>query len=380
MKILFNCIVNREGGAIQNAANFISNAYADGGHEYFFIVSEAVYEVIIAWNCVDERVLVVGHPLYNSDTRSSVAKLEIEFQPDIVYTMAGPSYIKFKSFHVLGISDGYITHADLDVFFYGRSFLEGVKHLFKTILKGLLSRREGNGYIFQTETSRQGYCSRYFLKAKKTRVVPNALGRSFGSSNLRLQKHSAAADRKCYILCPSSDYSHKDLYIIKRIAKLVSEDITEAKGVELIFYVTVARNSPFAALINEINAASPLVQVVNKGPYLYSDASEVYADCDVVFMPSVLETFSTSYLEALAAGKALVVADKAFSREICGNAAVYFTPKNAKSALKCILKVRCSAASDVMHSYSAVLDKYGEYEGRYNQIIRSLQVLRFGEC
>ena len=53
--------------------------------------------------------------------RAKEVKLsEKEFNPDIVYTMGGPSYFLFKSYHVMGISDPYITHAKILNFYENR--------------------------------------------------------------------------------------------------------------------------------------------------------------------------------------------------------------------------------------------------------------------
>ena len=59
--------------------------------------------------------------------------------------------------------------------------------------------------------------------------------------------------------------------------------------------------------------------VKNIGPYHYSEISSHYAQADIVFVPSLLETFSATYLEAMVANKPLVVAQKDFAKEVCKN-------------------------------------------------------------
>lgn len=369
MNILFNCTVNREGGAVQNAANFICLARNDKQNSFMFLVSLPVYNLLSEWGGVDERIVLTDHPLSSRKVQEDVARLECYFKPDIVYTMAGPSYLKFKNNHVLGVSDGYITHAGLDSFFYGRSFFNGFKHFLKTIVKGCLSRFEGDFFIFQTETSRAGYCQRFFISKDKTRVIPNAVGKAFSGEEALIGRE--VSEGELVILCPSADYSHKDLFIIKRIAELVHKEGACA-GKKLVFIVTVNEASLFSKAVSDINEITPLVSVYNRGPYSYAQASELYSECDVVFMPSILETFSTSYLEALAAGKLLVVADKLFAREICADAAIYFTPKSERSALSSFSDiVKFSSAPDYERS-RAVLHKYGDYEKRYSAIIADI--------
>ena len=55
-----------------------------------------------------------------------------------------------------------------------------------------------------------------------------------------------------------------------------------------------------------------------------SDLARHYAAADGVFLPSMAEIFSATWLEAFAAGKPLLCADIEAAREICGNGAHYF--------------------------------------------------------
>lgn len=372
MKILFNCTVNNVGGAVQNAANFIVLARADKLNVFVFIVSLPIYELLALWGEVDETVIVIDHPLFSRNVRQAVAGIEAEFDPDVVYTMAGPSYLRFSSRHVLGISDGYITHASLDSFFYARFLLQGFKHFFKSKLKGFSARFEGDFFIFQTEASRQGFCNRYFADVQKTQVVPNAIGKSFADRSGEQEVSAISAKDNMVILCPSADYPHKDLMIIERIANVVARNPQAYVGVSLKFVVTVGKDSEFCKRIPYINSVSRRVSVVNNGPYSYSAASCLYQSCDIVFMPSILETFSTSYLEALASRKLLLVADKQFSREICGGAAIYFRAKSEVSALNSLNAISEDKISVDEEKYCSVLAKYGGYERRYAALLSGI--------
>lgn len=372
VKILFNCVVNSKGGAVQNAANFISIARRDEEHVFQFIVSRAVYAVLKGWGENDELVHVVDHPLTGKNSRKLVSEIERDFGPDVVYTMAGPSYLKFCNMHVLGISDAYTTHAKVADFFYGRSIIGGLKHLFKSFLKGILARTEGDFFIFQTETARAGFCGRYHVKNYTTRVVSNSLGKSFLNSYPdRPQLPDYEVD-DIRLLCPAADYPHKDLFIIKRIAALVAASSERFEFRRLVFYVTVDSASGFAKEIPAINRLTNRVFVVNKGPFSYTQALDVYNDSDIVFMPSVLETFSTSYLEALASGKILLTADKPFSREICSEAAYYFTPKDELSALEAIQRIFLHKPCPDSLRAREVLVKYGDYYRRYSSLMKAI--------
>jgi glycosyltransferase involved in cell wall biosynthesis len=61
-------------------------------------------------------------------------------------------------------------------------------------------------------------------------------------------------------------------------------------------------------------------------------------------MPSLLETFSANYPEAMATGRPLVATDLDFARAICGDAAVFFESRSAESAAGAILELLGSEA------------------------------------
>ena len=127
MKILFNSSNSVVGGAVQNAANFIKYALSDSSITYLFLVSNEIYEILNRWGISDNRVYSTAPPVQSISVRKKIKRIEKDFCPDLVFTMAGPTYVRFKSPHVMGISDPYITHSsfltfDITVLFRSQPF------------------------------------------------------------------------------------------------------------------------------------------------------------------------------------------------------------------------------------------------------------------
>lgn len=370
MRILFNCSVNIVGGAVQNAANFIKYAALSSEHDFVFLISKPVKKILQDWGVINIDSYVLDSPSQSNAARLKALEIEHNFSPDVVYTMAGPTYIRFKSIHIMGISDPYITHADKLSLFLNRSFNDAVTFGFKELVKGMISRLTADHYVFQTETSRKGFSKRYFLKSEKTSILQNAIGEDFNSftpvSNETLAK-------PCKVFVPSAYYPHKNLEIIIRICEYLKKE----DDLQTFEFITTA---PFNCAFSKAIESKGFSNVIkNVGPYSYSNAYALYEKCHIVFMPSVLETFSTSYLEAIAMGKPLVVADRSFSREVCGNYARYYSPLSVFDAVE-VLRNTINYNVDLVER-EKIITRYGTQKERFNKAIIILEsVLKKGNC
>ena len=80
-------------------------------------------------------------------------------------------------------------------------------------------------------------------------------------------------------------------------------------------------------------------RIENQGPVPVAQGPELYRRSHVCFLPTVLESFSAAYPEAMAMGLPIITTDLAFARDLCGDAALYFQPNNARSAAAQLLRV-----------------------------------------
>jgi glycosyltransferase involved in cell wall biosynthesis len=88
-------------------------------------------------------------------------------------------------------------------------------------------------------------------------------------------------------------------------------------------------------------AASPeLVQHLEfKSPGTVEEMAELYVGADVFVYPSVIESFGHPLVEAMAVGLPIVAADSAVNRELCRDAAIYFSPFDATDFARQIRRV-----------------------------------------
>ena len=67
---------------------------------------------------------------------------------------------------------------------------------------------------------------------------------------------------------------------------------------------------------------------------------DIYSQCDALLMPTLLESFSIVYLEAMYYRLPILTSEMWFAKAVCGDAAMFFDPFDAE---------------DILHSIDAVM-------------------------
>jgi glycosyltransferase involved in cell wall biosynthesis len=67
-----------------------------------------------------------------------------------------------------------------------------------------------------------------------------------------------------------------------------------------------------------------------------------FQSAHALIQPTVLESFSSTYLEAMQFGTPILTSDMDFAREVCGDAALYFDPWNASALCEAVQRFRAT--------------------------------------
>ena len=65
----------------------------------------------------------------------------------------------------------------------------------------------------------------------------------------------------------------------------------------------------------------------------------LYAGVDAVVLPSLLESFSGVYVEAMALGVPIITSDRDFAHVVCGDAAIYVDPTDPGAIAQAIARL-----------------------------------------
>ena len=152
------------------------------------------------------------------------------------------------------------------------------------------------------------------------------------------------SSRKSFQILYVSEYGdYKNLTVLLKAVMILSE-----QGVTDFLVVSTAdpwQNPDVEAVTREEDQAlathpliSPFVKFTGLVPY--EDVSKLYAQSDLFVFPSLAESFGYPVAEAMASGLPVIASDVPICREICGKAAIYIDPLNARDLAEKIVMMR----------------------------------------
>ena len=168
---------------------------------------------------------------------------------------------------------------------------------------------------------------------KNIKIIPNAV-------TLEHTKKAPFVDFKLpkgtILLCLSRYYPLKNLEIFIPLAEEIKKRELDFKIVVTIHESQHQRVKPFLSKIKDKGLDKI---IINIGPVEVENAPSLYKQCDALLMPSLIETYCLPYVESMHHKRLIFTSDMDFSREVCGDAAVYFDPLNHHSILEAIEKI-----------------------------------------
>jgi glycosyltransferase involved in cell wall biosynthesis len=335
MKIFVNASTTVIGGGAQVAASFIVNSISDAENEFIYAVSPLVYEHLQDFRKLPNLHLVTPSPArihHGRNSRELLKQMENAFRPEVIFTIFGPAYVKFNATHICGIGDGWLTHRNtwsMKVLQTHEKFIKILRLLYK---KYRLSKSDF--YWTEARVSQLGLSKLLNISESRIAVIPN----SFSAFHLTSTVQNRNPKKTINIFTLAAPYPHKNLLIIPEVAALIKQEYLGSNDYK--FIVTIPAGTPecrkFEKLVKKLNVEH---MIQNKGIISQVAVPETYSEIDILFLPTLLETFSVTYLEAMYFKRAIVTSDIDFAHNICGDAAEYFRPLDAQSAMKALLNV-----------------------------------------
>ena len=380
MRILVNASNLVVGGGVQKAVQFVAGCQAWGhDHRWHCIVSPEVLEGLgerpgAGHVFIETAGASPARPGAGRVTRKRLNEMELEFEPDVAFSVLGPAYHRFNCPHLMGFAVPWLTHPSPLAW----SVLQSWQRRFAFQLRlwyYSLWVRQADAWLMETRTSARGMTQRLDAAPSQLYVVPNCCSDFyFDAATKGVGLHPGLASRPSgerRLLVFTSYKPHKNLEIIPTVAARLKHE-RQAADVRFVFTLPDAR--PWRHMLAAAKRLGVGEMMVNVGPVPAFAGPSLYAGCDALFMPTVLETFSAVYPEAMCMERPIITSDLDFARDICGDAACYYAPTDPEAAASAIASVLGdgSVAAALVAAGRERLPAFGSGEERFRSTLAAI--------
>ena len=368
MKILVNTISTKKhaGGAFQIANNFVRKTLEHPEIDWLYVVSSDLDQILPEeMKGRDNYHVFPTQP----DFRGSYKRVKMELQelekvekPDVVYSVTAPSYFDFNAPEVMRFTNPLVAHPNK--YSWRVQPLKSRPRLLLYCWNQKRLIKKARFFITQTETTKQGILRITHLPSQNVCVVNNVLPAAFA---LQDNKHIDNNSGLIEIACVGAPVPHKNFDILPDvIMELRKNGIDNAR-----FHTTIPTNDPLWGVISKrLKKLQIENNVFNHGRVTQAELAEMYRHCEYCYLPTLLEVFSASTVEAMFFDLKIVATDFEFNREVLGDSSLYYEPMNEADAAKQFAKLihDKQLQSTFSERMKTQLARYDDYDRHFNAI------------
>ena len=226
-----------------------------------------------------------------------------------------------------------------------------------------------NVLIAQTNTMKDHLSSLY--RIKNIEVVPNAVSLENLSGGVVKYYNLPSGFKFLYL---THYYPHKNIEIFLEIAKRIKAQNLDFK---LITTLDPAQHKDANKFLCNIKVLGLENIIINVCAVNMENVPSLYKQCDALLMPTLLESFSGTYVEAMYHRKPILTSKYDFAKDVCQNAAIYFDPHDADEILSTMKSISelVPVRERLVLEGSDVLSRMPDWNNvfiMYNKIIKNL--------
>ena len=245
-----------------------------------------------------------------------VGALARRLRADVIWSLNVGPYVRTGIPQVLSLNNAFQVYPWRDCANFhpkSRAVLAGLRWFFRHSL------RRSDAAIAQTPLMRQ-YLQRIPGSPRRIAVIPKSVEGLLDADMRPLPAAMKSALRPdCFrFLYVATSAVHKNHATAIRACELLAQ---RQPNVQLVLTLEPEQALAIGGSLAQRLLASGHLSCVGwvEKSYLRS----LYESCDACIMPSMLESLSSSYLEAMGWSRPQIVSDLPFARDTCGNAALY---------------------------------------------------------
>lgn len=125
-------------------------------------------------------------------------------------------------------------------------------------------------------------------------------------------------------------YPHKNIESFLELAKRIKKDNLNYK---LIVTLDSSQSNQAKSFLDRVQKEELNTIIINVGSVPMKYVPSLYRQCDALLMPTLLESFSGTYVEAMFHQKPIFTSNLDFAKGVCKDGAVYFDPEDIDDIL-----------------------------------------------
>jgi len=322
MKILINALSARRGGIVTYTRN-VTAALVDRGLDVVVAAPsdlnlESGHGRHIKIDVADYR------PMRRAIWEQVIwRRIVSRVRPDVLFSSANYALLRCPTPQVLLIREGGL----FDPFYLANVAPEqGLKSaVLRNLRRRLMVRsgRQSDKVFTPSETTRDHLLM--WAPDLGSKVTANHYGAPIETFAPPAGAAERRADDPTRLLYVSVYYPHKAPHVLVRaVDRLINDGFPVSATISMTEAEIVGRAG--GALDRLIIGSATSRAAIWFGNHDYESLADLYHNHDIFVFPSVNETFGHPMAEAMSAGIPIVAADTPINREICAEAALYFTP------------------------------------------------------
>jgi glycosyltransferase involved in cell wall biosynthesis len=324
MKVLINTSSTLKGGGLQVAKSFV---------EELKDLTENTYIVILGQNLsklINQQTFPANFTFYIvpyrpgsrlillSKTKRYFNSIEQKHKPDVVFTTSGPAYWRPKAPHLVGYNLGHYIYPE-SPYFKVISIKYKLRWFIKKQVAGYFFKRDSDAFVVQTDDVNQRL--KKWLQVTKVYTVSNTCHAAYFNEKPLAPKLPLKQPNEYRLLTIAAYHPHKNFRILPAVINVLETNTKQ----KIKFVLTLPQNF-FEKLFTDEQRKF----VHNLGPVTVEECPSLYKECDAMFLPTLVECFSASYVEAMVMQKPIITSDMGFAQTVCKDAALYFNPSDPK--------------------------------------------------
>lgn len=364
---LINCSNIRTGGSLQVADSVCRMLDRFQQHQFVVVLSsrlETTRTIISRY----ANLVVMEYDMTKGFLASCIGRDEFldslvdKYYIDAVLTLFGPPRWRPGRPHLCGFARPHIVFTE-SPFFRMMKKKDLIRDKLFYLSVSLLFRLNANS--LWTENAIVSGRLRKIYKRKQIHVVTNYYNQVYDCQDLWKRDICLSPFDGITIISISAAYRHKNYPILSGICEYLEKTYPSFK---YRFVLTQTENQCRYIPDKYRQHFVFLGQVdVSQCPYLYEQS-------DVMFMPTLLESFTATYPEAMRMEVPIITTDLEFAHGLCGNAACYYSAVDAKAAAEAVYKVGTDKvyAQQLVENGRKQLKLYDNYEQRAEKLVQIL--------